>query len=174
MREESVTETSILSGQLTECKYGDDFLPENYYLSLLYRLGFNFNQLIPRFGLQENRFASVLHGNISFNDRYLGCSFFTTNSELTIANAQSLNSFSQNQSGTFNGTAYDFKGKPEFNLSFLNQQLAAVSVNSAVMRGDLLPQKLDNPYYLIQTSIPSCSFFADNNILNFSNWVMRQ
>ena len=127
---------------------------DNFTGTLLYKLGFNYTDIFPKYGLPTNLYDYSKINSTDPNERYRKLKPLTTNPLLDQSSAIDLN--------VKDATAKDSAGKglPMFNLSVGS----TIPVNLDGSTSDLivasdLPIKQDTPYYLIYCN------------LNTGNWV---
>ena len=135
------------------------YLNSNFYTNTLFsKLGFDYEQLLPRFGLVQNEF------NRSNYNRYLGygenvnAGFvqsnmvkpFTTNAY--ISGAEQI-SFSQMTAVVKSGTNTTFEIVPAGNLGTQDFAEASTNAESDILVAAQLPRKLDFPYLVVYTDI---------------------
>lgn len=163
---------------LIKCYLDTDGLAVNYFSSLLDRLGFKFTDLKPRYGRQDRRYNPFFYDKIdTYENRQSGLNYFTTNSAIDVASAQSLNLFSINQVNipkSGGGDPITYYGQPEYNLSYLSFQTIALSAQSDILRASNLAQKLNNPFFLIYSDLPKSEYYGNNEKLGFMGVVMKQ
>jgi hypothetical protein len=116
--------------------------------------------------------------HLIINNRYEYSSFFTTNGEISQANVQGLSLFAVNQPNTPPTppatTPPVLRGLPSYSLGYLGSQPFALQTQSATLRAEDLSAKLQFPFYLIETNLPSNGYYTNNNMLNINAYCFRQ
>ena len=146
---------ALSSNETVELSY----LNSNFYQNTLFnKLGFDFEQLLPRFGLPQNEF------NRSNYNRFLGYGEsvnagevqsnmvkpFTTNAYMSGAEQIS---FSQMTAVVKSGTNTTFEIVPAANLGQQDFSEASTNAESDILVANQLPRKLDFPYLVVYTDI---------------------
>ncbi len=148
-----------------ECKFVNG-VPTNYKGCLLNRLGFELEQFKPLFGKTYNRFAPNTYARTTLprDLRYSGLKYFTTNSEINQSSSQALSLYGENY--FYQTTPLNIAGAQNFNLGYSNFQPFFLATQSASLRADNLPSKLQNAYYMIATDLPVSGYRSNNNHMN--------
>ena len=120
---------------------------------------------------QSKRFSNSKYNAIDIVNRYAYTSFFTTNGQVSQGNSQSLSLFSITENNTPPSppatTPPVLRGLPSYQLSYLGFQPFALATESAVLRAEELSAKLQFPFYLIETNLPSNGYYTNNNMLKY-------
>ncbi len=148
-----------------ECKFVDG-VPTNFDGCLLSRLGFKLEQFKPTFGRTYNRFApnTFARTTLPRDLRYSGVKYFTTNSQINQSASQALSLYGENY--YYQTTPLNIAGAQNFNLGYSNFQPFFLSTQSASLRAENLPSKLQNAYYMIATDLPVSGYRSNNNSMN--------
>ncbi len=148
-----------------ECKFVNG-VATNFKGCLLNRLGFKLEQFKPLFGRTYNRFAPNTFGrnNLDAGLRYSGSKYFTTNSQINQSSSQALSLFGPNYH--YQTTPLNIEGAQNFNLGYTNFVPFFLSTESASLRAENLPSKLQNAYYMIATDLPVSGYRSNNNHMN--------
>tara|TARA_R100001591_G_scaffold68195_1_gene77174 strand:- start:110 stop:4975 length:4866 start_codon:yes stop_codon:yes gene_type:complete len=168
-----------------ECKKNTETgKPINYKKSLFEILGFSLEQLLPFYGSQECRFDNSIYNSINgFGmggdnrtliknaERYKYTSFFTTNSYLSQINSQDMSLYADNFPDSTENT---LRGTPDYTLGYVQFQKLALSVETDVLRGQNLPSRIENPYYIIYSNLPTSGYSTNGNSMNAIAYVYKQ
>jgi hypothetical protein len=162
------------------CKINDDDTTENYDGSLLSLFGFDLRQFKPYFGKSYNRYSRHTY-NSTGTDKYDGLNFFTLNALVNQNNSQNINIFGPN----FLTTDPDplpapyypqsMASQPELFNGYVGFQPMNIQVITDQMRSKDLPQKLQQSFYKITTSLPfGNNYITNNNNLSCASYFFRQ
>ena len=149
-----------------------------YYKGSLWDLfGFNLRQFKPYYGLPWLRFSKNNYNNID-SQKYEGISYFTLNSFINQSQVQTMDIFGPNYlppttSITTIPSPPNMGGMPSLCLGFIGYQKSNKPIASDILRGNNLPSKLQNGFYMIQTNLPTSPYITDNSYLNISGYFFR-
>jgi len=148
----------------------------NYDGSLFSLFGFNLSQFKPRYGKPFLRYDESNYGNIT-DLKYKGLSFFTLNSFINQATSQNLNIFGPNLPPASSATEIvvppRIQGEPAYQLSYAGFQPQNILTSSDSLRGQNLPAKLQNAFYMIYSDLPNSRFITNNKEMNVIATVYR-
>ena len=173
----STAVTSSGAGVL-QCILKDDGTTENYEGCLFELFGFELNQFKPRYGTSYNRYEISTYNEIG-NQRYEGLNFFALNSLIGQNACQIVNIFGPNYNSTVPSGALDvrppaLRGKPAYLQGYVGFQPTTIQVQTAVLRSDNLPSKLQNAFYMIFTNLPNSRYVTNNSEMNVIGYFYRQ
>ena len=164
-----------------ECKINLLGETENWDNSLFSQFGFELRQFKPLYGRSYNRYSQHNYGKTN-ELRYLGLNYFALNSMVNQSNAQIINVFGPNFLSNVLDPAptaptYDYpppvRALPETALSYCGFQPCNVQVASDELRSANLPQKLQQSFYKVLTSLPTGNYICDNNSLSCAGYFYR-
>jgi hypothetical protein len=158
---------------LLECKIENN-QEINYKGSLFSLLGFDLKQLLPQHGTPLARYSED-----TFNTKD-GINYFTTNAILSQQQSQLISLYSKNR--VDNPTQYNadavvntqFVGNQNFKNGYVVFERMAILAESEILRGNNLPDKLLNPFFTIESSLPTPLYMADNNQMKIMGYNYRQ
>ena len=107
--------------------------------SLFGKLGFTFDDLLPKYGDIQNRSENNQIVSQDYNDAYSKCKPLTLNSYISSSEYQPSSS--------------NILDQPEYGLGYNVGRTAKPSVNSAFLVATNLPQKLDYPFLTVHSSL---------------------
>ena len=155
---------------ITSPEEGTEINFNNYYNSLLFKLGFKLTDFL-QFKFTEddfaNRFQDLYHNSLeNINNRKFSLRPFTTNSDININAATSSNVY---------GFLSQYRGQVQYNLGFINAQPLALKVSTAFMKATSIPRYLSTPFFRIFTNIPlhTLEYQNDGNELNCIGIALR-
>lgn len=180
--ENSRAETIQDDGALI-CSIDDTDKTLNYRYSLFDFLGFDLIQLLPRYGQQSKRFDNNTYNKIGnklfgldddwFNyERYAGISFFTTNSFISQSNCQDISIFGLNYPDT--ADSKDVVSTPNYMNAYVNNQPLALSAETDRLRAERLPNKIQDPYYIVYSDLPTNGYYLKGNRMNIIGYIFKQ
>ena len=134
----------------------------NFYNTLLYKLGFRYEDLFPDFGTPNSRHNQGYQKDYSLANRYKSVKPITTNENLTISSAPALNLIDGVESFDATGA-----GEPSFKLglgSFNHFNIEAPG--STQILASRLPKRLDTSFYLIYSDIVVSDYHQEEKTLS--------
>ena len=158
-----------------------DGTTENWEHSIFQIFGFGLRQFKPLFGKSWKRYSQHDYGKTD-SLKYGGINYFTLNALVNQSNSQTINVFGPNYNSSVLTPApippqYDWpppvRGQPETQLSYCGFQPINVAVSSDELRGINLPQKLQQSFYKVMTSLPTSRYITSNNSLQSCGYFYR-
>ena len=120
---------------------------ENFYNTLLYKLGFRFNDLFVKFGLQSNRHNPGYEKDMTLRGIYKSVKPLTTNSDTGISAA--LDCSLQDSTASSDAAG---QGQPDYTLGYCGfQQFNVAAPTSTAITASNLPTRLDSSFYQVYT-----------------------
>lgn len=122
---------------------------DNFYNTLLYKLGFRFGDLFPDFGLSNSRYNMGFQKDYNKGNRYNSVKPVTTNEDLTITVQPSTNLLDGGSSFSATGA-----GEPTYKLGLSSFNHFNISAPGSVqILASRLPTRLDTSFYLIYSDL---------------------
>ena len=66
------------------------------------------------------------------------------------------------------------KGTPDYTLGYVQFQKLALSVETDILRAQNLPSRIENPYYIIYSNLPTNGYSTNGNTMNAIAYVYKQ
>ncbi len=151
-----------------------------HYDGCLFNLfGFSLRQFKPYYGVSYERYSQSNYNSID-STRYDGLNFFTVNAFVNQSNMQNLSIFGPNYlsslpaASTSQPNPPTIGGQPFYSLGYVGYQPSTIQVDTDRLRGETLPAKLQNAFYMIYTNLPNSRYITNNGEMNIIGYFYRQ
>ena len=179
VREEKTLGTRPEESGILQCIVHRDDTTSNYEGCLFNLFGFSLRQFKPYYGVAYERYSQSNYNSID-STRYDGLNFFTVNAFVNQSNMQNLSIFGPNYLTSLPATATaqpippTVGGQPFYSLGYVGYQPSTIQVDTDRLRGETLPAKLQNAFYMIYTNLPNSRYITNNGELNIIGYFYRQ
>lgn len=161
------------------CRIGKDDVARNFEGSMFNLFGFSLRQFKPYYGVSYERYSQSNYNNIT-DLKYQGINFFTVNGFINQSNVQNMSIYGPNYLDNLpTGTTTipsppAVGGQPEYSLGYIGFQPSTIQVDTDRLRGEDLPSKLQNAFYMVYTNLPNSRYITNNGELNIMGSFYRQ
>tara|TARA_Y100001973_G_scaffold56325_1_gene83191 strand:- start:1839 stop:5891 length:4053 start_codon:yes stop_codon:yes gene_type:complete len=144
---------------------------DNFYNSLLYKLGFTYNQFFPDFGQPYNWFDPAVQGKNDSINRYKSSKPLSTNAALTISDSANLAIQDNTNVPQYDDSAKDV---PTYQLGFAGGTGVSLDgTDSQAIIAENLPIKMDDAFYQVYSDIVPTNYKSQNQDLNIIGTCMK-
>ena len=131
--------------------------PENWTGNILDKMGFDYEQIIPPYGVQDNRYSAFTYGRTDIATMYEGTKPLIMNAETDTAADLDMSVFTYNAAS--NPILSTVGGTPLYRNGLLNNNpLNLGDMNSAKLIANRIPTLFACPFYLIISDICPTQF----------------
>ena len=131
---------------------------DNWTGNILDKMGFDFNQIIPPYGGQTNRYSSFTYGRTDIDTMYEGTKPLMLNAETDVAADLDLNVFTY-LTGTNDPNVAALSGTPLYTNGLINNNpLNLGDMRSASLIANRIPTLFACPFYLVISDICPTQF----------------
>jgi hypothetical protein len=132
--------------------------PDNWSGNLLDKMGFDYEQIIPPYGGQDNRYSAFTYGRTDIATMYEGTKPLMLNAETDVAADLDLNVFTYN-AATNAATLSTLDGTPLYTNGLLNNNpINLGNMVSAKLIANRIPTLFACPFYLVISDICPTQF----------------
>tara|TARA_R110000803_G_scaffold94043_2_gene161520 strand:- start:4156 stop:9546 length:5391 start_codon:yes stop_codon:yes gene_type:complete len=130
--------------------------PQNWQGNMLDKMGFDYQQIIPPYGGQDNRYSSFTYGRTDVATMYQGTKPLLLNAETDVAADLDLNVFSNKPAVPPTTTN---QGTPLYSMGLLNNNpINLGNMRSASLIAQRIPTLFACPFYLVISDICPTQF----------------
>ncbi len=144
---------------------------DNFYNTLLYKLGFTFKQFFPDFGQPYNWLDPAIQGKNDSINRYKSTKPLSTNAALTISDSANLAIQDNTKVAQYDDSAKDV---PTYQLGFPGGTGVSLDGNdSQAIIANNLPVKMDDAFYQVYSDIVPTNYKSEGEDLNIIATLMK-
>jgi len=157
--------TNVSTGKATSIDDMVEITEESeFYNSLLYKLGFDYKQLFPDFGLESNWYDPSIELDYTIENRYRQTKPISTNAKLDISQVLALAIQDSTTVPIYNTAAKEVQ---TYQLGFNSGESTALDgTTSQSIVANNLPIKMDNSFYRIHSNIIPTIYKTENENIN--------